>query len=120
MPEEDITYRIIGAAMNVHNELGPGLREKPYENALKFALKDLRYHVDQQRAYPIYYQTHVVGDCITDLVIENELIIEVKSIESIGDNEIAQLLNYLRISNLKLGLILNFKPSKLEIKRVSR
>ncbi|MFK7911876.1 MAG: GxxExxY protein [Akkermansiaceae bacterium] len=120
MPDNDLTYQVIGAAMHVHNELGPGLREKPYENALRIALKKLNMHVDQQRAYPISYEGHIVGDCLTDLVVNNELIIETKSIDSIGDNEIAQLLNYLRVSGLKLGLLLNFKPSKLEVKRVIR
>ncbi|MCP5538296.1 MAG: GxxExxY protein [Akkermansiaceae bacterium] len=77
-------------------------------------------HVDQQRPYPISYEGHIVGDCLTDLVVNNELIIEAKSIDSIGDNEIAQLLNYLRVAKINLGLLLNFKPAKLEIKRVVR
>ena len=119
MSNNDLTYQIIGAAMHVHNELGSGLREKPYENALLIALRKLHMHVDQQRAYPIRYENHIVGDCFTDLVVNNELIIEAKAIDKIGDNEVAQTINYLRIAKIKLGLILNFKPAQLEVRRVS-
>ena len=116
-PNDEFTYSIIGAAMRVHRTLGAGLREKPYENALCIELRDLGHQVDQQRGFPIDYLGHIVGDCVTDLVIDNRLIIETKSIDALGKNESAQLLNYLRISGIKLGLLLNFKPYQLEIKR---
>ena len=120
MPNTDLTYQVIGCAMEVHNELGPGLREKPYENALSYELRLNDFHAEQQRAFPIRYKEHIVGDCFSDIVVNGELIVETKSIDAISDNDIAKLLNYLRISKLRLGLILNFKPSKLEIKRVAR
>ncbi|MGB0992074.1 MAG: GxxExxY protein [Akkermansiaceae bacterium] len=120
MSDNDLTYSIIGAAMKVHNELGPGLREKPYENALYIELRNLGYHVEQQYPFPIRYQNHIVGDCIPDLVIPKQLIIEGKSVDRLSENESAQVLNYLRIANITLGLLLNFKPHKLEVKRFSR
>jgi len=115
---KDLTYEVIGAAMEVHRSLGPGLRECPYENALRNELRHRRFQVDQQKAWPICYKGQVVGDCFTDLVVNSELVIEVKSVSKIGDEEVNQVLNYLRICKLRLGLILNFKPSSLEVKRL--
>ena len=113
----DGTYEIIGCAMHVHRELGPGLREKPYENALVFALKDAGMEPQQQRPYPIFFHEHIVGDCIPDITVD-DVIVDAKSIERIGDSEIAQMLNYLRISKKSVGLIINFRNGKLEWLRV--
>lgn len=118
MITEDYTYKIIGAAMEVHREIGAGQLEKPYENALKIELQTQGFRVEQQLGYPIKYKGHFVGDCFTDLVIDKQLIIECKSIAKIGDTEVAQLLGYLKISGLKVGLIFNFRPSSLEHRRV--
>jgi len=120
MSDSDLTYDITGAAMEVHRDLGPSLREQPYENALRNELRIRNYRVDQQKAWPIQYKGEIVGDCFTDLVINGELVIEIKAIAKLGDEEMGQILNYLRISKLKTGLILNFKPKSLEVKRVSR
>lgn len=117
MSDEDLTYSIIGSAMRVHRELGPGLREKPYENALVFDFRENGIRCNQQPAFPIVYHGHVVGECIPDLTVENRVVVEIKAIDSTGENESAQMLNYLRISGLKTGLILNFKNAKLEMKR---
>lgn len=118
MTKNEITFQIIGCAMRVHNTIGPGLREKPYENALCIDLLENGFQVDQQRAFPILYHQQVVGDCIPDIVANDLVIADVKSIDGIGDTEIAQMLNYLRISKREVGLILNFKPPKLEVRRV--
>jgi GxxExxY protein len=114
----DLTYRVIGAAMQVHTELGPGLREKPYENGLAIELKERGIDYSQQPSFPIFYRDQIVGDCIPDFIVEAEVIVECKSISSIGDTEIGQMLNYLRIAKKKVGLILNFRGAKLEQKRV--
>ncbi|MDA7862050.1 MAG: GxxExxY protein [Akkermansiaceae bacterium] len=105
--------------MEVHRELGPGLRELPYENALRNELRYRKYRVDQQRAWPIHYKSEIVGDCFTDLFVSNDLVVEIKAIAVLGDEELSQVLNYLRISKMRVGLLLNFKPKSLEIKRVS-
>lgn len=119
MADSALTYKIIGAAMDVHNELGPGLREKPYENALCIALRNDGIHVEQQRQFPIRFRGIIVGDCTPDLVFEKAVIVDAKSIDSIGDSEVAQMLNYLRIASMQLGLVINFRNPKVEIKRVS-
>lgn len=118
LPNNDITFRIIGSAMRVHSTLGPGLREKPYENALCIDLMENDFQVDQQRAFPIFYHEQPVGDCIPDIFVNEEIVVDVKSIDHIGDTEVAQMLNYLRIIRRPLGLIFNFKPRSLETKRV--
>jgi GxxExxY protein len=118
MSDADLTYKIIGCAMRVHNELGPGLREKPYENALCIDLREQGLSVEQQRAFPITYHGNVVGDCAPDVVVERTVIVEVKSVDALGESEMAQMLNYLRIAKMTLGLVINFKPPKIDVKRV--
>jgi len=106
--------------MRVHNELGPGLREKPYENALMIDLRESGIFAEQQKPYPIRYLDQVVGDCIPDITVERKVLADAKSIDLLGDGEIAQMLNYLRISKLEIGLVINFKNPKLEWKRLAR
>ncbi|MEC5129601.1 GxxExxY protein [Verrucomicrobiales bacterium BCK34] len=118
METNDLTYAVIGCAMRVHNELGPGLREKPYENALTFDLDEQGLSFVQQPAYPILYHGRVAGECIPDLVVGGKVVVETKAIDKLGDGEIAQMLNYLRISKNRIGLVINFGPTKLEWKRV--
>lgn len=97
MSDPDFTYDVIGAAMEVHREIGPGIHEKPYENALRNELRFRGYRVDQQKAWPIFYKQQVVGDCITDLIIDQRLAIEVKALAQVGEQEETQLLNYMKI-----------------------
>jgi GxxExxY protein len=114
------TYEIIGCAMEVLNELGHGYLEKPYENAMtvEFRLRGISYV--QQRLYRILYKGEVVGDYIPDLIAYNNIVVDLKVIERIGNNEIGQMLNYLKATNLPVGLIINFKRPELEWKRVVR
>lgn len=119
MEDGDITYQIIGCAMRVYTQLGPGLREKPYENALALDLKAHGIHFSQQPRHPILYLQQVVGDCQPDFVVQDEVIVECKSIQAIGDAEVGQVLNYMRIVKKTVGLIVNFHGTKLEFKRVS-
>ena len=118
MQDEDLTYQIIGSAMKVHTELGPGLREKPYENALAIEFEEQGISFQQQPCFPIFYHGKPVGDCRPDFIVFDEIIVDCKAISTIGDNEIGQVLNYLRISSRNVGLILNFHGVKLEFKRV--
>ena len=117
---QDDSYAIIGCAMHVHNALGPGLREKPYENALVISIRNKGLRAEAQKPFPILYCGQAVGDCIPDITVSGTLLVDVKSIEGISENEIAQMLNYLRISGLKVGLIINFKNAKLEWQRIVR
>jgi len=114
MEFQDGTYEVIGSAMRVHKALGPGLREKPYENALVIDLQQNGFRAEAQHAYPIRYLGQIVGDCIPDVTVHGNVLVDVKSIDAIGENESAQMLNYLRIARLEVGLIINFRNPKLE------
>ena len=118
MKDEDLTYQIIGCAMRVHTELGPGLREKPYENALAIEFEEQGIPFKQQPIFPIFYHQNPVGDCRPDFTVFDDVVVDCKAISSIGENEVGQVLNYLRITSKEVGLILNFQGSKLEFKRV--
>ena len=113
MTFEDNSFEMIRCAIQVHRILGPGLREKPYENALVIELRRKGFNATPQKAYPTRYLDHVVGDCIPDVTVNDQVLID-----TIGENEIAQMLNYLRISSLEVGLIINFKNARIETKRV--
>jgi GxxExxY protein len=117
-PHAQLTFAIIGCAMEVLNELGAGLHEKPYENALivEFGLKGLA--CDQQRSFPVNYKGVQVGEYIPDMIVAGEVVVDAKVIDRITDVERGQMLNYLRITGLKIGLIVNFRRPKLEWERV--
>ncbi len=108
----------MGCAMEVHNELGHGLREKTYERALcrEFHLQAILY--GQQAVYSVFYKGEKIDDYIPDLVVEERVVVDVKTMEVIGDAERGKMLNYLKITGLKVGLIINFKHSKLQWERI--
>lgn len=116
--EKELVYRIKGCAMAVLNELGHGLREKTYERALCVELKHAGIPFEQQRVYPVHYRGEHIDDYIPDLEVEGRLIVETKTVESITDEHVGQVLNYLRITGLEVGLILNFKHARLGSRRV--
>ena len=123
VPNSDVlfrqeVYRIVGCAIEVLNGIGHGLHEKPYENALvvEFGLKAIPFV--QQRRYDIIYKAVKVGEYVPDLIAFNEIVIDAKVIDAITDHERGQMLNYLRITGLKVGIILNFKRAKLEWERI--
>jgi len=111
-------FEIVGCAMTVLNELGHGLLEKPYENALvvEFGLQSVP--VKQQPRYDIVYKGVNVGEYIPDLIVAEKIVVDTEVIDRIADHEIGQMMNYLKITGLRVGLILNFKRAKLEWKRV--
>ncbi len=114
-----MTREIIGCAMEVLNTLGHGLLEKPYKNALvvEFGLRGVQYA--QQPRYNVDYKGVTVGEYIPDLIVADKVVVDTKVIDRITDHELGQMLNYLKITKMKVGLILNFKRAKLEWKRVS-
>lgn len=111
-------FEVVGCAMEVLNELGHGLLEKPYENALAVELGLNNISVQQQSRYKILYKGVQVGEYVPDLITHEKLVVDTKVIEKITDNEIGQMMNYLKITGLKAGVILNFKRPKLEWKRI--
>jgi GxxExxY protein len=118
LAEGELTHAIIGSAFGVLNELGHGLHEKPYENALvvEFGLRALS--VDQQRRFPILYKSVQVSEYVPDLLVAAAVIVDAKVIDRITDFERGQMLNYLRINKLRVGLIINFHKPKLEWERI--
>jgi len=114
----DFIYQVVGCAMEVINVLGHGLREKTYERALLIEFKRNNLTYTQQKTYRIYYRDEHIDDYIPDFLVNDEVIVEIKVVENICDEHIGQVINYLKISGCSLGLILNFKHSKLEWKRV--
>jgi len=107
-------FGVVGCAMEVLNELGHGLLEKPYENALVVELGLKSIPVQQQSRYKLVYKGVQVGEYVPDLITHGKLVVDTKVIERITKHELGQMLNYLKITGLKVGLILNFKKSKLE------
>jgi len=115
MTENEISYKIIGAAINIHKNIGPGLLESAYENALAYDLRKIGLKVQQQKPMPFIYKgvQQDVGYRI-DLMVNNKVIVEIKSVETLAPVHFAQTLTYLRLSNLKLALLINFNSKILK------
>jgi GxxExxY protein len=114
----DITYRVIGLAMEVHNKLGAGFLEKVYENALMVALRREGIRAEQQVPIKIHFENVVVGDYVADILIEDKLILELKAVETVTPIHRAQVINCLKATGVRLALILNFGNPKLQHERL--
>jgi GxxExxY protein len=116
---KDEVFRVVGCAIEVLNTLGHGLVEKPYENALvvEFLLRNIPFR--QQPSFDVLYKGHKIGLFVPDLIAFDSLVVDTKAIDQITDHERGLMLNYLRITGLSLGVILNFKHSKLEWQRIA-
>ncbi len=114
----EITEKIIGAAFEVHGLLGYGFLEKVYENALLAELCKRGVKAETQQAIKVKYKDVIVGDFVADLVVENKVIVELKTEESYNKVHEAQLLNYLTATGIKVGLLINFGRKKCEFKRL--
>jgi GxxExxY protein len=112
------TEKIIGFAFEVLNEIGHGLHEKIYENALTVLFRQNGVAFDQQLRFPVLFRGEQVGEFVPDLIAFGSVIVDTKVIDRITDLERGQMLNYLRITKRRVGLILNFKKPKLEFERV--
>ena len=118
MDINDITYAINGAAFEVNRILNPGFLEKVYENALLIELRERGLHVESQIPVKVFYKKKVVGEYIIDILVEKKVVVELKTVEKFDNVHEAQLLNYLKASGIKVGLLINFKHPKVEIKRM--
>ena len=112
------TKAILSCAFAIHNELGHGFHEKPYENALVVEFGERGISCQQQERFPLLYRDVKVGEFVPDLIAYDQVIVDTKTISKITDHEIGQMLNYLRITGLPVGLLLNFKNPRLEYRRV--
>jgi GxxExxY protein len=115
----DLTERIIGCALEVHRELRNGLDEKFYENGMciEFALQGIDF--DQQQKHMVYYKGRPLGHLIPDLIVDNTVIVDAKVVEVFNENHISQMIGYLKITGLRVGLLINFKHSSLKVKRIT-
>ena len=112
------TEKIIGFAFEVLNEVGPSLLEKVYENSLVVLFRQNGVAFDQQRRFEVKFRGTKVGEFIPDLIAFDAVIVDAKVIDRISDRERGQMFNYLRITKLRVGLILNFKNARLESERI--
>lgn len=117
MLEEQLTYRVRGCVYDVFRELGAGFLEKVYEDALLIELKSQGFNCAAQKPLDVYYKGTVVGQFVVDIVVEEKVIIEIKAVKQVLPVHEAQLLNYLKATNSKVGLLVNFTHPKATIKR---
>lgn len=123
MTENELSKLIIGAAIEVHKQLGPGLLESAYQECLMYELKKLGLSVEREKALPIVYKEIKLDHGYRiDLLVENKVVIEIKTVETLMDVHTAQVLTYLKFGEYKLGLLINFYTSLLKdgIKRIIR
>jgi GxxExxY protein len=120
MKHEELTHQIIGCAYKVFNTLGFGFLESVYKKAMLVELDKNNLHVEQEKPLKVHYDNQVVGDFYVDLLVEDEIIIELKSIEGLTKAHEVQLVNYLKGMRKEIGLLINFGPTGVDIKRKYR
>lgn len=114
LTENQIATAIVNAAIHVHRQLGPGLLESVYEECLYYTLLKRGYNVEKQLTLPVYFEEiKMEVGFRTDLLVERKVIIEVKSVEKLNDIHLAQTLTYIKLSNCKLGILINFNTVKV-------
>jgi GxxExxY protein len=114
----DLSYKIVGLAIQVRKELGYGFLEKVYENSLMVMLRENSIPAEQQVPIKVKFHGHVVGDYIADILVDNRIILELKSLDGLTDVHKAQTLNYLKATGVKLAILLNFGKHRLETERL--
>jgi GxxExxY protein len=115
----DLSYRVVGLAMEVHNRLGYGFLEKVYENALMILLRKAGIKAQQQCSIKVYFEGEEVGIYVADIIVEDSIILELKSQDTITNANRAQALNYLKATGYKLAIILNFGRTRIQTERLA-
>jgi GxxExxY protein len=116
--EGELTEKILGAAFEVQNTLGAGFLEKVYENALSIELRKCGLSVESQKSFPVQYDGNVVGNYQVDLLVSAKVVVECKAVSNLDSVHEAQLMNYLKASGLRVGLLINFARPKLQYRRL--
>lgn len=114
----DLSYKVVGLAMQVHTELGYGFLEKVYENSLMILFAENGIYAQQQLPIRVQFHGHIVGEYIADILVENSIILELKAADRLADVHKAQTLNYLKATGFRLAILLNFGKRKLECERL--
>ena len=120
MKHEDITHRIIGCAYKVYNTLGFGFLESVYRKAMVIELEKSSLQTEQEKPLEVYYDDQVVGEFYVDLFVEQEIVLELKSVQNLVREHEVQIVNYLNALKKEIGLLINFGPSGVEVKRKHR
>lgn len=116
---DKFTFKIIGAAMEVHNLLGPGLKEEMYQRAMEDALTKAELNFELQKQVEVYNETRLLGLLFIDILVENLVVVELKALSHpVTNNELAQVITYLKANDNKIGLLINFGRKFLEYKRI--
>jgi GxxExxY protein len=115
---EELSGKIIGSAIEVHKTLGSGFIESVYHKAMKLELTDRNITFETEKHVKIFYKKTQIGEHRVDLVVNNEIVVELKAVNDISDSHEKQIISYLKATGLKVGLILNFSKSKVDIKRI--
>jgi GxxExxY protein len=116
--DADLTDKVLGAVFEVSNTLGAGFLEKVYSRSLLYELQVRRLKVAAEASFPVMYKTHRVGTYYADLLVEDTLVVEIKCVDRLAPEHMAQCLNYLRASGKELCLLVNFQRPKVEWKRI--
>jgi GxxExxY protein len=114
---KELSYKLINMAYTVHNVLGPGLLESAYEGAMCVELTRSGITFERQRIYPLCYKGEYIGGYIADLVVDNSVILELKSVAELGKVMEAQIINYLKLSKVPVGYLINFNGLRVEWRR---
>ena len=117
---EELSGKIIGAAMDVLNELKPGLDEKLYERAMIIELRRGGHRITVQQSFPVFFHGELIGSLVPDLIVDDAVIVDPKVVTCFTDTHVAQMIGYLNITGLDLALLINFKNAQLEWKRILR
>ncbi len=114
---KELSHQVLGSVFSVHNILGPGLLESAYEGALVIEFQRAGIPHSQQKVYPLFYKGELAGAYIADLVVEDKIILELKSVRQLTATMEAQLINYLRLSKVPVGYLINFRNTKVGWRR---
>ena len=117
---DSLTGRVLGAVFEVSNTLGAGFLEKVYERALLLELRVCGIEAIAQASFPVMYKGQCVGEYFADILVENAVVIELKCVERLGNEHMAQCLNYLRASGMEVCLLINFQKPSVDWKRIVR
>lgn len=120
MKHEELTKQIIGCAYTAFNKMGSGFLESVYENCLLIELRKAGLSAISQHPIKVFYDEEIVGDFIADIVVEDQVILELKAITQLAKIHEVQLVNYLTATKMDIGLLINFSPAKVEVKRKVR
>jgi len=120
MKHEEITHKIIGCAYQVYNQLGFGFLESVYKKAIVIELSKNNLEFEVEKQLQVYYDSQVVGDFFVDLFVDQEIIVELKSVHNLNKEHEVQLVNYLNGLEKEIGLLINFGPEGVEVKRKYR